>query len=74
MHHVIYEELCQGVINDASKQQCLDIVNALHLQGAQAVILGCTEIALLIGQQDTQVPLYDTTAIHCEYAVDMALS
>ncbi|MGS0727088.1 aspartate/glutamate racemase family protein [Shewanella sp. 0m-11] len=74
VHHVIYEELYQGVINDASKQQYLDIVNCLHAQGAQAVILGCTEIALLIGQQDTQVPLYDTTAIHCEYAVDMALS
>ncbi|ABZ75565.1 aspartate racemase [Shewanella halifaxensis HAW-EB4] len=74
VHHVIYDELCRGVINPASKQQYLDIVNDLHAQGAQAVILGCTEIALLIGQQDTQVPLYDTTAIHCEYAVDMALS
>ncbi|ABV86268.1 aspartate/glutamate racemase family protein [Shewanella pealeana] len=74
VHQVIYEELCQGVVNSTSKQQYLDIVNALHAQGAQAVILGCTEIALLVGQQDTQVPLYDTTAIHCEYAVEMALS
>ncbi|GIU22396.1 aspartate/glutamate racemase family protein [Shewanella schlegeliana] len=74
VHHVIYEELCRGVINPSSKQQYLDIVNDLHAQGAQAVILGCTEIALLIGQQDTQVPLYDTTAIHCEYAVNMALT
>ncbi|MCG9729905.1 aspartate/glutamate racemase family protein [Shewanella sp. Isolate13] len=73
VHHVIYEELCRGVINPSSKLQYLDIVNGLHAQGAEAVILGCTEIALLIGQQDTQVPLYDTTAIHCEYAVEMAL-
>ncbi|WP_299801967.1 aspartate/glutamate racemase family protein [uncultured Shewanella sp.] len=74
VHHVIYEELCQGLINPNSKQQYLDIVDNLYAQGAQAVILGCTEIALLIGQPDTQVPLYDTTAIHCEYAVDRALS
>ncbi|GIU29698.1 aspartate/glutamate racemase family protein [Shewanella sp. MBTL60-007] len=74
VHHVIYEELCRGVINPDSKQEYLDIVNGLHAQGAEAVILGCTEIALLVGQQDTQVPLYDTTAIHCEYAVEMALN
>ncbi|GIU12234.1 MULTISPECIES: aspartate/glutamate racemase family protein [unclassified Shewanella] len=74
VHQVIYEELCRGVINANSKQQYLDIVDNLYAQGAQAVILGCTEIALLISQQDTQVPLYDTTAIHCESAVDMALS
>lgn len=74
VHYVIYEELCRGVINPDSKQEYLDIVNGLHAQGAEAVILGCTEIALLVGQQDTQVPLYDTTAIHCEYAVEMALN
>lgn len=74
VHQVIYEELCRGVINPTSKQQYLDIVDDLYAQGAQAVILGCTEIALLIGQQDTLVPLYDTTSIHCESAVERALS
>lgn len=73
IHQVIYEELCLGTVNPASKAKYLDIVSSLAARGAQAVILGCTEIALLIGQQDTNVPLYDTTAIHAEQAVALAL-
>ena len=73
IHRVIYEELCLGKVNPQSRQSYLKIIESLYVQGAQAVILGCTEIALLVGQQDTQVPLYDTTAIHSEAAVKQAL-
>jgi aspartate racemase len=74
IHRVIYEELCLGNIEQASRQYYLDTIDALASQGAEAVILGCTEIAMLVAQQDTKVPLYDTTAIHCQAAVELALS
>ncbi|SEQ98016.1 aspartate racemase [Amphritea atlantica] len=74
VHRIIYDELCQGQINDDSRQVYLKIIASLAEQGAQAVILGCTEIALLIRQSDTSVPVYDTTAIHAAAAVDLALS
>jgi aspartate racemase len=74
IHDVIYSELCLGIINDAAKHQYLDIVARLAANGAQAIILGCTEIALLIQQQDTDVPLYDTTAIHSRQAIALALN
>lgn len=74
VHRVIYEELCQGKISAESRSAYLDIVASLSGRGAQAVILGCTEIGLLIKQADTGVPLYDTTEIHAACAVEMALS
>ena len=74
VHDVIYKELCLGEIKASSKKQCLDIVKSLKDQGAEAVIMGCTEITLLISQQDTNVTLYDTTAIHAEEAVTWSLS
>lgn len=74
VHQVIYQELCLGIINPHSKQQYLAIIEQLFAAGAQAVILGCTEIALLVQQADTQVPLYDTTAIHAEAAIRLALA
>ena len=74
IHQVIYSELCQGKIADASRQRYLAIIDALRERGAEAVILGCTEIALLVQQQHTPVPLYDTTAIHAAQAVALALS
>jgi len=73
VHDVIYNELCQGVVAESSKQAYLDIIASLAKHGAQAVILGCTEIALLVKQADTEVPLYDTTAIHAQAAVSLAL-
>ncbi|MFT5930367.1 MAG: aspartate racemase [Oceanospirillaceae bacterium] len=73
VHEVIYQELCLGDINLDSKQKYLDVIQDLYNQGAQAVILGCTEITLLVQQKDTQVPLYDTTAIHAQSAVAVAL-
>ncbi len=73
IHRVIYDELCRGEINPSSKNAYLAIVHSLQQRGAQAVILGCTEIALLIQQTDTAVPLYDTTEIHAAKAVSWAL-
>jgi aspartate racemase len=73
VHWIIYEELCQGIINPDSKATYLDIVDSLAARGAQAVILGCTEIGLLLQSSDTQVALYDTTEIHAAQAVELAL-
>lgn len=74
VHRVIFDELCQGRIENASRQRYLAIIDALYAQGAQAVILGCTEIAMLVSQRDTAVPLYDTTALHAQQAVAWALN
>ncbi|MCL2916500.1 aspartate/glutamate racemase family protein [Shewanella corallii] len=74
VHQVIYQELCQGQIWDDSRNDYLAIMDKLVDQGAQGVILGCTEIGLLVKQSDTQTPLFDTTAIHAEAAVKLALS
>lgn len=74
IHDIIYNELCLGVIEDNSRNQYLEIINKLHQHGAEAIILGCTEIALLVQQEDTGVPLYDTTAIHAEEAVLLSLA
>ena len=74
VHSVIYQELCVGKIKQESKEAYLQIVHSLASRGAQAVILGCTEIGLLIQQADTAVALYDTTKIHAEAAVEFMLS
>ncbi len=74
VHSVIYEELCLGVINPDSKAAYLEVVSSLADHGAQGVILGCTEIGLLIQEADTRVKLYDTTEIHADYAVQLALA
>lgn len=65
---VIYEELCLGVISEDSRRTYLRIIAELAAQGAEGVILGCTEIGLLVKQEDTLVPLFDTTQIHAERA------
>ncbi|MEZ5627447.1 MAG: aspartate/glutamate racemase family protein [Rhodocyclaceae bacterium] len=74
VHRIIYDELCHGVVSDASRARYLEIIAGLHAQGAEAVILGCTEIALLVQPAHTRVPLYDTTALHAAAAVKYALS
>ncbi len=74
VHHIIYQELCRGEVRESSRAQYLTIIDGLRERGAQAVILGCTEIALLVQQQHTSVPLYDTTQIHAASAVRLALS
>lgn len=73
VHDIIYQELCLGEIKSESRDSYVQIIANLHEQGAQAVILGCTEIALLVKQSDTSVPLYDTTEIHAARGVEWAL-
>ena len=73
VHDVIYRELCAGVISNKSREYYLEIIADIFKQGAEAVILGCTEIALLVKPEHTQVPLYDTTEIHAAAAVEYAL-
>jgi aspartate racemase len=71
--HVIYTELCRGIMHQSSRKEFKTIIEKLASNGAQGVILGCTEIPLLISQQDTEIPLFDTTKIHAQAAVEMAL-
>jgi aspartate racemase len=73
VHRVIYEELCLGKIDPESRKAFVEITNGLADDGAQSVILGCTEVSLLIQQMHTQVPLFDTTEIHALRAVEEAL-
>jgi aspartate racemase len=73
IHRVIYEELCVGKIADESRSEYCRIMADLVDQGAEAIILGCTEISLLVGQNDATVPLFDTTAIHARKAAERAL-
>jgi aspartate racemase len=73
VHRVVYEELCLGKIVDASREAYRRIMAGLVAQGAQAIILGCTEIAMLVGQGDATVPLFDTTQIHARNAAETAL-
>ncbi len=70
---VIFEELCRGRIESASKSRYLQIMERMVAEGAQGVILGCTEIGLLVGNADFPVPMFDTATIHAEAAVDFAL-
>jgi len=73
VHSVIYQELCQGRVEEASRDAYLRIIDGLADRGAQAIILGCTEIGMLIRQSDTPIPLYDTTSLHTEQAVSWYL-
>lgn len=74
INDVIFNELCYGNIKDNSRQDYLDIIDGLSNKGAECVIEGCTEITLLVKQTDTQIKLFDTTAIHAQAAVDFALA
>ena len=74
VHRVIYEELCVGVVSDASREEYRRIMRALADEGAEAILLGCTEIDLLVGPQDSPVPVFDTTRLHAERAVELALA
>ncbi|ODG91563.1 MULTISPECIES: aspartate/glutamate racemase family protein [Bacillaceae] len=74
VHNIIYEELCLGIVKEESKQVYLNIIDQLIEHGAEAVILGCTEITMLISQENCSIPVFDTTRIHAESAVDFALS
>jgi aspartate racemase len=74
IHTVIFEELCRGKISTESRMAFLDIIEKMRSQGAEAVIEGCTEIDMLLSQNNTAIPLFDTTALHVEQAVCLALA
>ena len=73
VHRVIFEELCYGKTTTEAREDYRRIMRELVAQGAQAIILGCTEIAMLVTQEDSPVPLFDTTQIHAQRAVAQAL-
>lgn len=73
VNHTIYEELGKGIFKEETRKLYLDIIRQLTRQGAEGVILGCTEIPLLIKQEDSPVPVFDTTWLHAKAAVDFSL-
>ncbi len=73
VHRIIYEELCRGIIEPRSREIYRAEMRALERRGAEGIVLGCTEITLLVGADDCSVPVFDTTAIHAEAAVDFAI-
>ncbi|QJR80221.1 aspartate/glutamate racemase family protein [Alteromonas pelagimontana] len=74
IHDIIYQELCRGEIRDSSRQIFQQIIEQMGVDGAQAAVLGCTEIGLLIGQQDVSIPVLDTAQIHAAAIVDFMLA
>ena len=73
VHRIIYDELCHGVIKEASRRRYQDIVRSLRARGAEGVILGCTEIGMLLESRDVDLPLFDTARLHAAAAVTEAL-
>jgi aspartate racemase len=74
VHDVIYDELCQGIVDDRSRTEYRRIMRDLADRGAEGILLGCTEIDLLVGAADSPVPVFDTTRLHAERAVELALT
>lgn len=74
VHRIIYDELVKGIIREKSRKAYLDIITDLEAQGAEGVILGCTEIPLLVKQANVSIPIFDTTTIHARAAVDWAIT
>ncbi|MGG8494981.1 aspartate/glutamate racemase family protein [Tenacibaculum sp. TC6] len=72
IHTIIYEELAKGILYESSKQKYIDIINTLKTKGAEGIILGCTEIPLLIKQHDVSIPVFDTTTIHATKAFNLS--
>jgi aspartate racemase len=74
VHDVIYDELCVGVVDDGSRAEYRRVMRGLAGRGAEGILLGCTEIDLLVGADDSPVPVFDTTRLHAERAVELALA
>lgn len=74
IHGILYDELCLGAVKDASREVFRKIIGGLESRGAQGIVLGCTEIPLIVKQKDYALPLFDTTDLHARAAVDLALS
>lgn len=73
IHRIIYDELCMGIIRDESRQRYREVITGLVERGSEGIILGCTEITLLVGQEDSPVPVFDTTRLHTLAAVEWLL-
>ena len=74
IHQIIYNELCEGKIKASSRRVCAEIINKLVNEGAEGIVLGCTELPLLIQPSDIHAPIFDTTRLHAEAAVNLALA
>jgi aspartate racemase len=74
VHWIIYDELCLGVFDNASRASYVEIIDRLAADGADGVVLGCTEIELLVRPGDTRVPVFPSTALHVRSAIDAALA
>jgi aspartate racemase len=74
IHHIIYDELCEGKIKTSSRRVCAGIIGKLVNKGAEGIVLGCTELPLLIQPGDIHAPIFDTTQLHAEAAVNLALA
>jgi aspartate racemase len=74
VHDVIYDELCVGIIRDESRDEFRRIMGNLRDRGAEGILFGCTEVDLLVGPDDSPVPVFDTTRIHVQRAVELALA
>ena len=74
VHQIIYQELALGVVKDQSRIEYLRIVDVMRNRGVEGIIEGCTEIVMLLQQEHTDIPLFDTTAIHVEAAIQAAIS
>ncbi|NER13575.1 amino acid racemase [Leptobacterium flavescens] len=73
VHRMVYDELVKGIFTETSKQECLRIINLLKAQGAEGIIMGCTELPILLPGSEMDIPSFDTSKIHAYVAVDMAL-
>ena len=73
IHAIIYDELCHGIVDRSSKETFVRVIGNLVSEGAQGIVLGCTEIPLLVKKEDAEVPIFDTAEIHAQAAVDTAL-
>ena len=74
IHRIIYNELCEGKINASSRRVCADIISKLVNKGAEGIVLGCTELPLLVRPSEIHAPIFDTTRLHAEAAVNLALA
>jgi len=72
-HEIIYSQLCKGIVTDESRQEYIDIADRLVGSGADCLILGCTEVGMLLNERNVNVPVFDTTRIHCEAALEFAM-
>jgi len=74
IHDIIFDELCQGIVRDESRRRYLEVIARGKAQGADGVILGCTEICLLVGPDHIDLPVFDSTLLHADAAVEFAMA